>query len=169
MNIRTLDYVGILGYSEQHDPNKIHSIERLTRSISLHGFGICAGCISGPFYFAFRQAKIQKANTRLISNTGVSHFKRHLCDILEMVSDPLHKNELIARVCIGGIVISGGIGTSHLTECFLKAKKSVIAIPEYLGTTRLPKKVRFQPDLGSAFSCLLNNLESNSLDQQKTY
>ncbi|MEE8059324.1 MAG: hypothetical protein V3T17_16030 [Pseudomonadales bacterium] len=128
MNSRSLDYIGILGYSTEVSQETRQSIESLTRAITLHGLGICAGCITGALYFAFREAKLVAGHTWLINQSEVSHTDRHLCDILEMVADPIVKHQSIAQVCIGGIVVSGGMETRHLVECFLERNKPVLAI-----------------------------------------
>ncbi|MBV1908270.1 MAG: hypothetical protein KUG78_03055 [Kangiellaceae bacterium] len=125
MNIRSLDYIGILGYSESSSDVLRSKVEQLTSQIVMHGMGICAGSILGPVYFAFRQAKLLSGNTRLVSSSSISHKDRHLCDILEMVSTQEEKHELIARVCIGGIIVSDDFQTKHLINCFENENKKV--------------------------------------------
>ena len=125
MNVRSLDYIGILGYSDRTSKKKQTSIEELTSHIVMHGMGICAGSVLGPVYFALRQAKLLSGNTRVISENKISHSDRHLCDILEMVNGLEEKHNLISKVCVAGIVVTKGIETEHLVNCFEKRKKQV--------------------------------------------
>lgn len=125
MHIRSLDYIGILGYSDTTSKKKQASIEELTSHIVMHGMGICAGSVLGPVYFALKQAKLLAGNTRLISESKISYSDRHLCDILEMVSSLEEKHELISKVCVSGIVIAESIETEHLIRCFESKEKQV--------------------------------------------
>ena len=125
MNVRSLDYIGILGYSDRTSKKKQTSIEELTSHIVMHGMGICAGSVLGPVYFALRQAKLLAGNTRLVSESKISHSDRHLCDILEMVNNLEEKHNLISKVCVAGIVVAKGIETEHLINCFKERNKQV--------------------------------------------
>lgn len=125
MNVRSLNYIGILGYSDTTSKKKKTLIEELTSHIVMHGMGICAGSVHGPSYLALRQAKLLAGNTRLISEIKISHCDRQLCDILEMVNSFEEKHDLIAKVCVAGIVVAKGIETEHLMNCFKERKKQL--------------------------------------------
>ncbi len=167
MNIYALDYIGILGFNNKTSDKHRTEMESLTENIVLNGFGVCAGSISGPLFFAFRKAKQLSGTTRLIINSELTYIERNLCDILEMVSDPLTKHELMANVCLGGIIVSGGLETAHLVDCFIRSGKPVVGLKKYIKMGDFSNQISYQPDIKIALERLLQLHQNNHISINK--
>lgn len=155
METKNLNYIAILGCSNTESTIQRAVVEKLTDEIVLRNMGICSNTIITPIYFAFRQAKLVSGNTWLVSNAEISHKDRHLCDILEIVSTPIDKYNLIAKLCIGGIVISGGIETGCIADCFLRINKNIVAITGITDLENLSSHIPIKSNIENALMTIM--------------
>ncbi len=102
-------------------------VEEVTMEIAHLGYGICMGNTSGTFQCALEKMTEYKGKSLVILERDLPR-PTDLCDQVLVVENADLKHQLIAKLCVGAIVIGGALGTAHLVKCILDLAKPIAVI-----------------------------------------
>lgn len=120
-------YIAILGFADYCSEENIKMVEEVTMGVAQLGYGICVGNTSGTFQCALKKMTEYQGKSLVILERGLPRPTTCYDQVLVVESADL-KHQLIAKLCVGAIVIGGAQGTAHLVKCILDLAKPIAVI-----------------------------------------
>ncbi|MEH6345369.1 MAG: hypothetical protein V7785_09810 [Bermanella sp.] len=125
MQINSTNYIALLGFADYCSEENIRMVQEVTLEIAQLGYGICMGNISGTFHWALEKMAEYQGESLLVLERELQqpvYGEVLLVDSVEL------KHQLIARMCVGAIVIGGAQGTAHIVKCVLDLAKPIAVV-----------------------------------------